>query len=128
MVVTAPVRRKQRVHPIFIICILMADVGASIPFTVRAGAHDTAWPILVVILDICFWVATLALVARLVNLIRPHKDAAALAFSAGAWAAFAAYAAFFLTTVDWEYRTGFGLIFLAFALLCAAAYVQEVYG
>lgn len=129
MVVTPErVRTKHRLHPIFIICILIADIGASIPFTVRAGAKDNLWPALIIILDICFWIATLALICRLFGIIRPFVDAWALAFSAGAWAAFSAYAAFFLTRADWEYRVGFGLIFLALALLCAAAYVRETYG
>jgi hypothetical protein len=119
---------KVRVHPVFILCVLIADIGASIPFSFRHGPGSSSVPWLEWVLDALFWAASLALIARLAGILKPYRDAWPIAVSAGVWAAYACYAGFFLIAATWEYRLGFGLIFLAFSLLCAFVYVREVYG
>jgi hypothetical protein len=119
---------KVRVHPVFIVCVLIADAGASIPFSFRHGPGSSQIPALEWVLDGLFWAASLALIARLSGFLKPHRDAWPLAVSAGVWAAYACYAGFFLIAAQWEYRLGFGLIFIAWSFLCAFVYVREVYG
>jgi hypothetical protein len=75
-----------------------------------------------------FWLASLALILRLLGILKPYKDAWPLAASAGVWAAFACYAGFFLIRATWEWRLGFGLIFIALSIMCAFVYVREVHG
>lgn len=107
-----------------VIGLLVANVGAAIPFGLESGGFDNHVDPLEWVLSVVFALAAIALVGCMLGLISWPFDGWALILTAGAWSATAFYAGF-LTGFTVRARLGEGLIFLALAIVAVAAYLSE---
>ena len=130
MVLMQPVPGLQRVrvHPWFVLCLLLSLIGAAIPFGFASGPRSNVVTNFEWVLTGLFALDALGIVLRLIGVLRPKLDSFPIAIAAGLWATLAFYSGFLIPGAVLRERFAFGLIFMGIALINAFAFVRENYG
>lgn len=118
------VTRTRRVPAVYVLSLMLADIGGAIPFGLASGPTNTKLNALEWVLSIVLAVAAFVLLLRLFGVLHRWADEA-LAVSAGAWVSAALYASILSPDFTWQARLGFGLIFVGYGVASGYAYALE---
>jgi hypothetical protein len=126
----APTERRPGIRtPVFlIVALVVADIGASIPYGIASGPYSNTITGQEWVLAGIEAASVIALALRLAGVLKPHRDAWPLALSAGAWTFLAFYSGFLIPDATVRYRIGLGLIFTGYAFAASICYAREIAG